>query len=135
MSDEFVYRNQNTGDIARYPYRNARLDMLPNWETLQEPEAPTGPETQNPDQTVQGPENPGAQVPEEQGGAETPPTEPPGGGGGDGDGPDAGERPARSANKAEWLAYALTCAKDSDEEAAIQGLTKEQLVEQYGSDD
>ncbi|MEU3098513.1 hypothetical protein ABZ690_28105 [Streptomyces sp. NPDC006967] len=125
----FVYRNNNTGDVVERSHRDARLEMLPNWETLQEPEpeaeALAGPE----------PEGPRAQGPEQQDGAETPPTEPPGGGGGDGDGPGAGERPARSANKADWLAYALTRAQDSDEEAAIEGLTKEQLMEQYGSDD
>ncbi|MFE9921565.1 hypothetical protein ACFYQA_08280 [Streptomyces sp. NPDC005774] len=123
----FVYRNNNTGDVVRYEYRSARLDMLPNWELLQEPEAPAGPEPQDP--------GPATQEPGQQGGAETPPTEPPGGGGGDGDGPGALERPARSANKADWQAYARSLAQDSDEEAAIDGLTKEQLIEQYGSDD
>ncbi|MBQ0827708.1 hypothetical protein [Streptomyces tagetis] len=109
----FVYRNKNTGDVVRYEHRSARLEMLPNWETVQEPKVP-------------------AAGPEPQGGAETPPAEPPGGGGGDGSGPDAGERPARSASKADWVAYARRAARDSDEEAAVDSLTKEQLIDQYG---
>ncbi|HEX5561801.1 MAG TPA: hypothetical protein VFX52_09170 [Nocardioidaceae bacterium] len=108
----FVYRNNNTGDVVRYEHRSARLDMLPNWELLEQPEAPA--------------------EPGQQGDAETSPQEPSGGDGGDGSGPGAGERPARSAPKADWVAYARTRAQNSDEEAAIDGLTKEQLVEQYG---
>lgn len=46
-----------------------------------------------------------------------------------------GSRPARSAPKAEWQSYARSQAKDSDEEAAIDGLTKEQLVDKYGGGD
>ncbi|CAL9313872.1 hypothetical protein [Streptomyces sp. SudanB91_2054] len=41
--------------------------------------------------------------------------------------------PKRGASKAEWQAYARSQAKDSDEEAQIGGLTKEELVERYGS--
>jgi hypothetical protein len=37
--------------------------------------------------------------------------------------------PARSASKADWLAYALTRGA---EQAAAEQLTKEQLIEQYG---
>lgn len=44
------------------------------------------------------------------------------------------ERPARGATKDEWVAYARSVAADSDEEAAIDGLTKEQLIERYGSE-
>ncbi|MEU5608449.1 hypothetical protein AB0H03_06775 [Streptomyces sparsogenes] len=44
---------------------------------------------------------------------------------------DAG-RPARSATKAEWQDYARSKAKDADEVDAIDGMTKEQLVERYG---
>ena len=40
--------------------------------------------------------------------------------------------PAKGASKAEWLAYARTRAQDSDEAAAVEGFTKEQLIEQYG---
>ncbi len=103
----FVYRNKNTGDVVEREHRSARLEMLPNWETLQEPEART---------------EPGPQEPQE----------PSGGGGGNGSGPGVIERPARSAPKADWVAYARTRAQDSDEDAAIDDLTKEQLVDQYG---
>jgi hypothetical protein len=43
------------------------------------------------------------------------------------------ERPTRGASKDAWQAYARTQV-DVGEEAAIDGLTKEQLIEQYGSD-
>ncbi|MDX3065399.1 hypothetical protein PV518_25020 [Streptomyces sp. ND04-05B] len=43
-------------------------------------------------------------------------------------------RPSRSAVKDEWVAYARSVAKDSDEEAAIDGLTKDQLIELYGGE-
>jgi hypothetical protein len=52
----------------------------------------------------------------------------------DGNGPDAPERPARSASKAEWQEYAHARAQDSAEEAAIDGLTKDELIKQYGGD-
>lgn len=127
MSDDFVYRNENTGDIARYPYRSARLEMLPNWVTLQDPEADTEPEPPHEPPTPKTPQPPPA----------TPPDGPPTGPvtGGDGSGPHAApERPARSAPKADWQAYARELAQDSDEEAAVDGLTKDQLIEQYGGD-
>lgn len=41
-------------------------------------------------------------------------------------------RPARGASKAEWQAYARSQAKDSDEAAAVDGMTKEELVARYG---
>jgi hypothetical protein len=41
-------------------------------------------------------------------------------------------RPARGASKAEWQAYARSQAQDSDEQAAIDGMTKEELVAKYG---
>lgn len=43
-----------------------------------------------------------------------------------------GETPKRSASKAEWQEYARKQAKDSDEQAAIDGMTKEELVAKYG---
>ncbi|MET7450679.1 hypothetical protein ABZT03_02060 [Streptomyces sp. NPDC005574] len=48
---------------------------------------------------------------------------------GDEDGPQDTKPPARSASKAEWVAYALT---QGAEQAAAERLTKEQLAEQYG---
>ncbi|MFD4740614.1 hypothetical protein ACFWNQ_25100 [Streptomyces virginiae] len=53
----------------------------------------------------------------------------PSGGGQD----EASERPGPRASKADWQAYARGRAQDSDEEASIEGLTKDQLVEKYGA--
>ncbi|MEE1814214.1 hypothetical protein PUR59_04160 [Streptomyces sp. SP18ES09] len=47
---------------------------------------------------------------------------------------DPGKVPARAATKGEWQAYAHTRAQDSDEEASIDGMTKEELVAKYGGD-
>jgi hypothetical protein len=137
---EFVYRNENTGDVVSYPYRSPRLEMLPNWVTLQDPEAETEQAPLSPVEPSQDP-GPGAQEPPppvvtETPGPQAPGDEPPAvpDGGGDGSGPDALERPARSASKADWQAYARARAQDSAEEAAIDGLTKDQLIEQYGGE-
>jgi hypothetical protein len=46
----------------------------------------------------------------------------------DADGQGAEGRPAHSARKADWLAY----AQAQDPDADLDGLTKEQLIEQYG---
>jgi hypothetical protein len=56
--------------------------------------------------------------------------DPPGDGEGSGDGPDDVQRPARSASKAEWLTYAQAV---DPETAGLDELTKDQLIEQYGS--
>lgn len=37
--------------------------------------------------------------------------------------------PARSASKADWVAYAVACGADVEE---AEGLTRDQLVEEYG---
>ncbi|MFF5980853.1 hypothetical protein ACFY78_18610 [Streptomyces olindensis] len=58
--------------------------------------------------------------------------DPPGDGEGGGDGPDDVQRPARSASKAEWLAYAQAV---DPETGGLDELTKDQLIEQYGSDE
>ncbi|MFF9199964.1 hypothetical protein ACF09L_32635 [Streptomyces sp. NPDC014779] len=47
---------------------------------------------------------------------------------------DPTERPAKNAPKDAWQAYARTRAQDSDEEAAIGDLTKDQLIELYGGE-
>jgi len=31
---EFRYRNNNTGHVVEYDHREPRLEMLPNWERL-----------------------------------------------------------------------------------------------------
>lgn len=129
----FVYRNSNTGDVVEYEHRSARLEILPNWETLQDPETEQEPPHAPPDpEAPEVPQTP----PEPTAGPGT--QEPPGPSGpvagGDSSGPDAIKRPARSASKADWQAYARTRAQDSDEEAAVDGLTRDQLAEQYGGD-
>lgn len=59
------------------------------------------------------------------------PMDPPGDGGGEGEsGSGVVQRPARSASKADWLAYA-----NAQDPADHSGLTKDQLIEQYGSGD
>ncbi|GHB98592.1 MULTISPECIES: hypothetical protein [Streptomyces rochei group] len=45
----------------------------------------------------------------------------------DDNGPDDTERPARSASKAEWLAYA-----NRQDPGDHESMTKEQLIEHYG---
>lgn len=44
-------------------------------------------------------------------------------------------RPAKNATKDAWQAYARTRAQDPFEAAAIDDLTKDQLIEQYGGTD
>ncbi|MFH8792199.1 hypothetical protein [Streptomyces sp. NPDC017941] len=44
-----------------------------------------------------------------------------------------GKRPARTASKAEWQAYARSQAADDEEKAAIDSMTKEELVARYSS--
>ncbi|MFI7014390.1 hypothetical protein [Streptomyces sp. NPDC050164] len=57
------------------------------------------------------------------------PEDPPGDGEGSGDGPGDVQRPARSASKAEWVAYAAAVAPET---GGLDELTKDQLIEQYG---
>jgi hypothetical protein len=45
------------------------------------------------------------------------------------DGPEDTKPPARSASKAEWVAYAVASGTDQDD---AEQLTKEQLIEQHG---
>ncbi|MEU0199136.1 MULTISPECIES: hypothetical protein [unclassified Streptomyces] len=56
--------------------------------------------------------------------------DPPGDGEGSGDGPDDVQRPARSASKADWLTYAQAVGPET---GGLDELTKDQLIEQYGS--
>ncbi|WP_267244354.1 hypothetical protein [Streptomyces sp. PR69] len=108
----FVYRNSNTGDQVEYEHRSPRLDMLPNWALLDNPEE----SRVIPEQEAQV----GEALPELPQDAFL---------------EDARRlRPARSAAKADWVAYARALAKDSAEESEIDGLTKEQLIDTYGGD-
>lgn len=109
----YRYRNANTGDEVEYPYRNARLEMLPNWTRVptEEPEpvhepAPAVPETVSPHPEPEA----------EQSGAQA-----------------TIGRPPVSEPKARWVEYALGLAQDSDEAAEIATLTKAQLIDRYGS--
>ncbi len=43
-------------------------------------------------------------------------------------------QPAKNASRADWQAYAHTRAKDSNEEAEIEGLTRDELAARYGGD-
>lgn len=52
-----------------------------------------------------------------------------GGEGGSGSGPEAIERPARSAKKAAWVEYARQVDSDT---AGLDSLTKDELIELYG---
>jgi hypothetical protein len=55
--------------------------------------------------------------------------DPPGTAPSEDDGPAALERPARSASKAEWVAYAVAQGAEQDDAEAA---TKDQLIERYG---
>lgn len=54
--------------------------------------------------------------------------DPPGDGEGSGDGPEDIKPPARSASKADWVAYA-----DSQDPGDHESMTKDELIAQYGS--
>lgn len=112
----YRYKNHNTGHIVERAECSSRLEHLPNWECIHAPQpAPSSEQT------------PAASAPLD--------TNPPGGGGeGEGgSGPDDGvKRPARSANKATWQAYARAVAQEAEELDAIDDMTREQLLEAYG---
>jgi hypothetical protein len=57
--------------------------------------------------------------------------DPPAGSGVGSGGPDVGQRPARSAPKGAWVAYAVSLGADED---AADHMTKDQLIERYGKD-
>ncbi|RSS59573.1 hypothetical protein [Streptomyces sp. WAC01280] len=56
---------------------------------------------------------------------------PPPSGDDNGNGPDDIKRPARSASKAEWIAYAVALGAEQDD---AEQLTRDQLAEQYGTE-
>ncbi|NML50543.1 hypothetical protein HHL19_12820 [Streptomyces sp. R302] len=62
---------------------------------------------------------------------EQPDGPPPPSGDDNGNGPDNIERPARSASKVDWVAYAVALGA---EQADAEQLTRDQLAEQYGSE-
>lgn len=108
----FVYKNRNTGDEVQFPKRNARLDHLPNWERISQPdedvtESPTEPPAdektpatpEDDDSTVDGPEY------------------------------DMVEAPRRNAKKTEWIDFAVSQGMDRDE---ADEMTRDQLAERFG---
>ncbi|HET6636161.1 MAG TPA: hypothetical protein VFH77_14175 [Streptomyces sp.] len=58
------------------------------------------------------------------------PTDPPGTAGEDAGGSGAGECPARSARKTDWVRYAQQVDPDAD----LDGWTKDELIDRYGGD-
>ncbi|MFE5996766.1 hypothetical protein ACFQ6C_07710 [Streptomyces sp. NPDC056454] len=138
-----TYFNERTGDRVEMNGRSARLDSLPNWKRLgdDEPNPPVvddgilsrpslaGPRTdQGPGQVLVETTPPAAdEVPTQ----DTPPVEltpisqaP----------ADELRQPAKNASRADWQAYARTRAQDSNEEAEIEGLTRDELAARYGGD-
>ncbi|MEK9521454.1 hypothetical protein MIU24_18970 [Streptomyces venezuelae] len=63
---------------------------------------------------------------------EQPDGPPPPSGDDNGNGPDDIKRPARSASKADWVAYAVALGAEQD---AAEQLTRDQLAEQYGTEE
>ncbi|MEU6342214.1 hypothetical protein ABZ883_14880 [Streptomyces sp. NPDC046977] len=112
------YHNENTGDVVEYDEPSARLDALSNWRRVDDGQA-------LPPLVEDGVLSRGAST--EPVPSPAPPVEP-----ASATPPENTSPPERSALKAEWVAYALSQAQDSDEEAAIGDLTKEQLIEAYG---
>ncbi|CAM5367732.1 hypothetical protein I6J39_16960 [Streptomyces californicus] len=138
-----TYFNERTGDRVEMDGRSARLDSLPNWKRLgdDEPNPPVvadgilsrpslaGPRAERgPGQVLVETTPPAAhEVPTQ----DTPPVEltpvsqaPVG----------EPRQPAKNASRADWQAYAHTRAKDSNEEAEIEGLTRDELAARYGGD-
>ncbi|MFD8970540.1 hypothetical protein ACFV0C_37060 [Streptomyces sp. NPDC059568] len=125
-----TYFNERTGDEVRLDGRSGRLESLSNWKRIGEDE-PRPPVVD--DGILSRPSPAGTAARREPGQVlETPPaevttvTEPVKG---------TDQRPAKNASKADWQAYARTRAQDSDEETAIDALTRDELVARYGGDE
>ncbi|MFD3749750.1 hypothetical protein ACFWVT_05695 [Streptomyces cyaneofuscatus] len=138
-----TYFNERTGDRVEMNGRSARLDSLPNWKRLgdAEPNPPVvddgilsrpslaGPRAdQGPGQVLVETTPPATdEVPTQ----ETPPVELTPVSQASADGP---RQPAKNSSRADWQAYARTRAQDSNEEAEIEGLTRDELAARYGGD-
>ncbi|KPL31121.1 hypothetical protein JI76_18140 [Streptomyces anulatus] len=138
-----TYFNERTGDRVELDGRSARLDSLDNWTRLgdDKPTPPVvddgilsrpslaGPRVaQGPGQVFveTTPPTPGEVPTQESPPVElTPASQVPA---------DEPRQPAKSGSKADWQAYARTRAKDSVEEAEIEGLTRDELAARYGGD-
>lgn len=136
------YFNTRTGDRVEIDGRSARLDALDVWEVVEGTETPTivnDGVLSRPTLTAPGVHDPSADVPKtnEELREENP-----------GESAEVGQEltlveaggdasvvvPPAKAVKAEWQAYASTVETDPERQSDIAGLTKEQLVERYGSD-
>jgi hypothetical protein len=120
------YHNTNTGDVVEREQEDSRLESLDNWERLDGDEQP-GEVT--PDSVLKRPQtSPGvaltstegkrAEVEEDFKEQQE----------------EAGDPPARSASKQDWIDYALKRAVSDEERTEIPGLTKEMLVAKYGEE-
>ncbi len=138
-----TYFNERTGDRVELDGRSARLDSLDNWKRLgdDEPNPPVVDDGIMSRPSLAGPraeQGPGQVLvettppaPGEAPTQETPPVElapvsqvP----------ADEPRQPAKNASRADWQAYARTLAKDSNEEAELEGLTRDELAARYGGD-
>lgn len=139
-----TYFNRNTGDTARLDEPSERLDALDNWVRVKDGEdlppvvndgilsrpSLAGPRaSQAPGQTLV------ETTPPEPGDVPVQPTPPieltPISQVGD---PVTGDpqMPGKNGSKADWQAYARTRAQDSDEEAAIEKMSRDDLAAKYG---
>ena len=120
------YHNTNTGQVVEREQEDVRLNNLSNWERLEGDEQPgevtpdsvlKRPQT-SPGTALTSTEGPRAAIEEEFKEQQE----------------EAGEPPARSASKGEWVEYALKRAVSDEERTEIPGLTKEMLVAKYGEE-
>lgn len=119
------YRNHNTGDVVERSSEDARLEMLPNWERLGDDEKAdpaverdgvlTRPQA-SPGTVATDPGSPQAEAEAEFKEQQE----------------EAGDPPAKSAPKDEWIAYAEKRAVSDQEREEIPGLTKDMLIAKYG---
>jgi hypothetical protein len=126
--NEYAYWNQNTGQIARFPEPNSRLEHLDVWHPID----PAVRDEDAPAPVLDSVLRPGVLpvIP-------PPPARP--GAEGTGDDPEPADdvaevkTPARSASKADWLAFAVEhCGADAEQ---AEKLTRDQLAEEYGDTD
>ncbi|GII42934.1 hypothetical protein [Planotetraspora phitsanulokensis] len=108
----YVYKNANTGSELTLDERDACLDMLDNWRIIggleDEPAGDSGSE----EEQDQGPEQE-VDLDLDMGG-------------------DQMDRPSTSANKAAWIAYAVSRGMSEEDATA---LSKAALIEEFGEGD
>lgn len=104
----YTYRNKNTEQEVEYEQRNTRLDHLPNWELVGQPEPADG--GGRAAAAIPGPRTPADD--------ETPPEA----------AAANGEAPARNASKDTWVEYAVSQGASRDEAEAMK---RDELVDKY----